>query len=211
MFDRIPIDLNKSTCHSGGARGSDSYFEDISNTYGAKTKAYSYKTKHHLSHNKVEISDSDYNEGVLEIKKSNKILKRFGIDKYMNLLARNWPQIKYSSEVFAIGSIIKPNEKDSKGYINNSSIDIVSGGTGYATTMAILNKKELYVFDQNIDKWFKWSYISNKFIPTQDVYISKLNFTGIGTRDINDCGIRAIIKLLQNTETKFNSLPLNLI
>ena len=108
-------------------------------------------TKSHQSDNKVEISDTDYNEGILEIRKANRILNRYGIEKYMNLLARNWAQVKYSEEVFAVGSIIKSGEKDSKGYKNMSSYDIVSGGTGYATTMTILHSKPLYVFEQSHD------------------------------------------------------------
>ncbi len=34
---------------------------------------------------------------------------------------------------------------------NKSSYDIVSGGTGYATTMTILHSKPLYVFEQSHD------------------------------------------------------------
>ena len=36
------VDLTNITCHSGGAEGSDSYWESIGVKYGVKTKAYSY-------------------------------------------------------------------------------------------------------------------------------------------------------------------------
>lgn len=104
--------MNNITCHSGGASGSDTYFSEIGKEFGVITKAYSYKTKYHTSDDKVEISDEDYEEGVLKVKEANsKILKRSGIDKYMNLLARNWSQVKYSNEIFAIGTIIHPGTK----------------------------------------------------------------------------------------------------
>ena len=125
------IDLNNITCHSGGADGSDSYWESIGAKYGVKTKAYSYKTSYHKSLNKIEISDSDYQEGVHEINKANKHMDRFGINKYMNLLARNWPQVKYSSQIFAIGTIVDPGKKTPKGYYSKSKIQTVDGGTGY--------------------------------------------------------------------------------
>ena len=45
----------------------------------------------------------------------------------MNLLARNWAQVKYSDEVFAIGTIVKSGSKNEKGYYNKSKFDVVDG------------------------------------------------------------------------------------
>lgn len=72
FFNDIKLDYNNIICHSGGAIGSDTYFETIGAEYGVKTRAYSYKTEYHKSSNKVEISDSDYKEGIIEINKANK-------------------------------------------------------------------------------------------------------------------------------------------
>lgn len=197
------VDLKKITCHSGGAIGSDTVWEQEGSLFGVDTKAYSYKTKKHKSPNKVEISDADYNEGVLEINKANKILSRFGINRFMNLLARNWAQVKYSDEVFAIGYIIEPGKKGQKGYYNKSKQQTVDGGTGYAVQMAINNNKTVFVFDQSKDSWFRWSYTTESFIIYEKkLRISKNNFAGIGTRDIKDNGIEAIrniyIKTFEN-------------
>lgn len=161
-------------------------------------------TKSHQSDNKVEISDTDYNEGILEIRKANRILNRYGIEKYMNLLARNWAQVKYSEEVFAVGSIIKSGEKDSKGYKNMSSYDIVSGGTGYCITMSILHNKPVYIFDQFKDKWFRWSYIINTFVECKEnPKITTQTFAGVGTREIQDNGIKAIKSLIDSSISDF--------
>jgi len=188
------LDLTNITCHSGGATGADFFFfETIGENYGVKTKAYSYKTKYHTTENKVEISDTDYEEGVKEITKANRVLSRYGIHKFMNLLARNWSQVKYSDEVFAIGTIVEPGKKGSKGFYNKSEFQVVDGGTGYAVQMAINNGKFIYVFDQDKDKWFRWSYTSLKFIEvTKPLKISYENFAGIGTREIKPNGIKAI-------------------
>jgi hypothetical protein len=59
-------------CHSGGAIGADTVFEKVGAEYGVKTNAYSYKTKKHNSPNKLEISDEDYAEGVVQINKANR-------------------------------------------------------------------------------------------------------------------------------------------
>lgn len=193
IFGNTPIRLDRLVCHSGGAAGADTYWETIGDNYGVKTKAYSYKTKYHTTENKVEISDTDYEEGVKEITKANRVLNRYGIHKFMNLLARNWSQVKYSDEVFAIGTIVEPGKKGSKGFYNKSEFQVVDGGTGYAVQMAINNGKFVYVFDQDKDKWFRWSYTSLKFIEvTKPLKISYENFAGIGTREIKPNGIKAI-------------------
>lgn len=200
IFDRIELDLNNIICHSGGAQGSDTYWADIGREYGVKTNAYSYKTKYHDSPDKVEISDEDYNEGISQVNKANKILGRFGIHKYMNLLARNWAQIKYSDEVFAIGVIVDPDKRGSKGYYNKSKYQVVDGGTGYAVQMGINKSRKVFVFDQDKDKWFRWSYSSLTFIELGETPdIKSQNFAGIGTREIKQNGIQAIREVYKKT------------
>ena len=200
IFDHKNLELSRLVCHSGGAIGSDSYFETLGQVHGVKTRAYSYKTPGHLSLNKVEISETDYKEGVQQIHKANKLLRRWGIEKYMNLLARNWAQVKYSGEVFAIGTIIDAGKKGPKGYYNKSEFQVVDGGTGYACMCAINNSRPLWVFDQVKDKWFRWSYTALKFIEVkEEPKISFENFAGIGTREIKANGIKAIEDLYIRT------------
>lgn len=200
LFEPDMIDLSNITCHSGGAQGSDTYWENIGETFGVKTKAYSYKTSYHVSKNKVEISDSDFEEGVDQINKANKVLGRFGIQKYMNLLARNWSQVKYSHQIFAIGYIVDPGKKSPKGYYSKSKVQTVDGGTGYAVQMGINNKKDIYVFDQIKLKWFRWSYTTMSYIKMNDTpKITTQDFAGIGTREITQNGIDAIKNVYMKT------------
>lgn len=203
IFDKNPIDLTNIVCHSGGAEGSDTYWENIGEEFGVKTKAYSYKTPKHISNNKVEISEDDYKEGIIEVNKANKFLNRYGIHKYMNLLARNWAQVKYSKQIFAVGAIIKPGNKNNRGYYNKGKYDIVDGGTGYAVRMGINNGREVYVFDQVKEKWFRWSYSSLRFVDIGKVpSITEQDFAGIGTREILPNGIKAIRDVYELTFNK---------
>ena len=64
LFNSKPLKLDNLTCHSGGAIGADTLWEEIGEEFGVKTRAYSYKTKSHTTPNKVEMSDDDYNEYV---------------------------------------------------------------------------------------------------------------------------------------------------
>ena len=194
------IDLKSITCHSGGAIGSDQEFENVGKEFCVKTRAYSYRTKYHTSPNKIEISDEDFREGVNEINKANKHIGRFGIQKYMNLLARNWAQVKYSTQIFAVGVIVESGGKTPEGYYSKSKIQTVSGGTGYSVMMGILHTKDIFVFDQIKDKWFRWSYPANSFIELKETpKIKTQNFAGIGTRKLNDCGRKAIRELYEKT------------
>jgi hypothetical protein len=203
IFEKPKLDLTKITCHSGGAKGSDTYWETIGSTFSVKTKAYSYKTNYHNSENKVEISESDYQEGISQIKRANHWLNRYGIEKYMNLLARNWAQVKYSKQVFAIGTIVDPGKKSPRGYYSRSKYQSVDGGTGYAVMCGINNNRDIWVFDQIKLKWFNWSYTSMKFIETEITpQIEVQDFAGIGTREILPNGIAAIESVYQKTFTK---------
>lgn len=200
IFDKKPVDLTNVICHSGGAEGSDTAWEKIGEKFSVKTKAYSYKTPKHKSPNKVEISDEDYKEGEVEVNKANKWLNRYGIHKYMNLLARNWAQVKYSEQIFAIGTIIKTGDKNKRGYYNKGKYDVVDGGTGYAVMMGINNNKEVFVFDQVRDKWFRWSYSTFSFLEINECpKITTQNFAGIGTRELEPNGIQAIREVYELT------------
>jgi hypothetical protein len=199
LFNLSEYNSEKYTCHSGGAIGSDTEFEINCGLFSIECRAYSYKTKSHTSPNKVEISEEDFTDGITEVRRANKILNRWGIERYMNLLARNWAQVKYSVQIFAVGEIIEPGSKDKKGYKNNSKSQIVSGGTGYAVAMGIINGREIFVFDQIKSKWFKWSFNQERFVECNKPTITNPNFAGIGTREINEVGKQEIKDLFERS------------
>jgi len=199
IFDIPKLDLEKIICHTGGAPGSDTYWEEIGEEFGVKIRAYSYKTPSHVSENKVEVSESDYQEGIVQVNKANHWMNRFGINKYMNLLARNWCQVKYSKQIIAIGTIVSPGEKGARGYYCRSKYQSVDGGTGYAVQMAIDNEKTVWVYDQIKEKWFRWSHTSMSFVETDCPKIMTQNFAGIGTREITPNGIKAIREVYTKT------------
>lgn len=203
IFDDIPVDLTKMVCHTGGADGSDAVFAEACLKHAVVVRAYSYKTAFHNSINKVEISDEEYIEGINQVNKANRYLGRFGISKYMNLLARNWSQVKYSTQIFAIGYITDPGKKSIDGYYSKAKYQSIAGGTGYAVQMAINNNKEVFVYDLLNLSWYRWSYSSMSFIKIdEDLKICSENFAGIGTREITIDGVKAIYNLLDNTFKK---------
>lgn len=176
-------------CHSGGAEGADSYFEFFSKQYRVAVVAYSYKTRFHRSENKYELNETEFKEGVDCVYKANEVLKRSRINPYLKLLARNWFQVKYAQEVFAISTLKKQNDQFA-----------VKGGTAWAVQMAIDAHKRIFVFDQDRIQWFYYDYALADFSELKtEPKITAQDFTGIGTRNINFFGMAAVEQLFRNT------------
>ena len=69
----------------------------------------------------------------------------------------------------------------------------VKGGTGWGAEFAKLCNKPLFVFDQERDRWFRWS--GDEWMPiwtNEPPVIAHPHFTGTGTRHLSDNGKRAI-------------------
>lgn len=179
---------------SGGALGCDSLFEIEEEKYGVKTVAYSFYGHNIKSKNRWVLTTEQLDEGFEHVKIANKSLNRnvTTISTYVKkLLSRNWYQVKNSDCIFAIGMLKNENE--------------VAGGTGWAVSMSIDNKKPIYLFEQNKNSWFEYSYINNKFEKID--YIPKLTekFAGIGTRDLNENGKKAIVELYKKNFEKIQN------
>ena len=122
-------------CHTGGAAGSDLIFEVESLKKGFNVKSYSFKGHNTKSNNRVVLSEEELKEGFEHIKKTNKRLNRNILNAApytKNLIARDWFQVKNADAIFAIGNIETPST--------------VAGGTGYACSCAVDNKKKTDLF-----------------------------------------------------------------
>lgn len=179
----------KYVCNTGGAIGSDLVFEQECLRKGIKVIAWSFEGHNTNSKNRKILTREELEEGFEHIKIANKSLKRnfYNLKPYVkNLLSRNWFQVKNSDAIYAIGNIIKPNWHQ------------VDGGTGWACQEGIDNKKDVYVFEQNENWWFKYNYKNEIFEKHNDIPLLSKRFAGIGTREINENGIKAIKDLLNN-------------
>lgn len=179
--------MNKKICYSGGAKGSDTIFELESIKKGFKVVAFSFNNHNTKSKNRFILSEHQLKYGFKHIEKANKRLNRniYNTSKYVrNLISRDWFQVDLSDTIFAVGTL----ESESS----------VNGGTGYAVACAIDEKKPVYLFEQNDNQWYYYDYYTEIFEIYEDVPKLTNKFAGIGTRDINDNGLNAIIKLFKN-------------
>lgn len=185
--------MKHKICHSGGAEGSDLYFEHIALKYGCDVIHYSYKTPQHNSMYKYELSEQEFKEGLVMVERVAEQLKRFKYKAHAKYLARNYFQVKNSNQVFAVSQVLIDE---------TGALCRVKGGTGWAIQMGINIGKEIFVFDQNVLKWFLWDYSKSKFTETIDPIIEHPSFAGIGTRKLNMFGMQAIDELFQRSFKK---------
>lgn len=178
-------DIKEKICNTGGAHGADTIFENECIKHNIKVISWSFKEHNIKSLNRRILSKEELDEGFENVKKANETLKRniYGMNIYIrNLLSRNWFQVKYSNAIYAISAI-------------QNNMKIVHGGTGWACQQAIDNNKEIYVFDQFKNNWYKYNYTNEIFEVYKDKPILLDAFAGIGTREINENGIKAIKEL----------------
>ncbi len=175
------------TCHSGGANGSDIFWENEGNKYGVKTVAYSFYNHRQESKTPKILTVDELNEGFEHVMIASKSIKRNPKQQYQyvkNLLSRNWYQVKNSEAIFAVGKLL--------------NIKTVSGGTGWAVQMAIDNNKPVFVFDQELNYWLMYVYEVMEFKQLYNSPILTENFAGIGTRELNENGKNAIEEIYRS-------------
>lgn len=178
--------LSSYTLYSGGAEGSDTMWDLIGRAYGLKTAIHYY-------HNRITpigntpITEEQYWRAV---NKAQKTLMRFGYDKYLSLLARNWMQVESSTAVFAIAD----------GFIKGEEVV-----NGWAVQMAIDAGKPCFVFIQQSDKWI----IMNKWRNLDSVPFLHKKFAG--TRNLKPNGIKAIIDIYDKATEELTLFNFNKI
>ena len=175
------------TNHSGGAVGSDFEWGRQGAKYGVVSRHYWHGRR--TPYGNVEILETDFEEGFRHVLQANCRLRRRP-ERYMNLLARDWCQVKYSEAVFAIGHLHR---------------GIAEGGTGWAVQMAIDESKPVWFFDQEWEAWL--TYENGEWVGC-DVPILTRNFAGIGSRKINEIGVKAIGEVYRKTFQYFPSKKL---
>ena len=174
-----------STCLSGGARGADHEWGLAASKHGHAVVHFAFEghrskcprsTLHELSQAELDIADSRLVQANKTLKRRWPVANRF----VANLLRRNYYQIAETDSVYAISTFQKR---------------MVAGGTAWAVQLYLDRfdeAKELpcYVYDQQIETWTQWD--GSGFLVIDAPPTPSGIWTGIGTRDLNSAGKRAI-------------------
>lgn len=184
-------------CNTGGAVGADQAWERICNHYGWEVWIFSFLT--HALYKNIKgkiltLSERElipYDEHIYE---ANKTLKRSYPTRHRyvnNLLRRNWAIVQHVNQVLAVGVL-------------NKERTMVQGGTGWGVQMGINRGVQVFVFDQEIGQWFAWVETLGRFEPGFEGQSPPMadHFAGIGTRQINRAGIRAIREICGRNHNK---------
>lgn len=175
--------------HSGGAVGADSYWGEAGARFGVESRHYWHGKR--TPNGNTEVTPDQFAEGREMVLRANRRLNR-APEKYMDLLARNWMQVKNADAVFAVGRFSDVPVRVAGGQFGYRQVD---GGTGWAAQMAIDSGKPLYLFDQVSCKWYRFrspDRSRNGWEELKEAPALTQNFAGIGTRKLTEDGQLAI-------------------
>lgn len=192
--------VNSFINYSGGALGADTYWQEVGNKHGVKTVNYTTNNYDSLSNEEKQQIENQYQE-------VTNFLGRNSLDKNSyagKLVRRDMMQANSGDSIFGVTELIAPDIKGRKGYKNRKKHIIPEGGTAYAIARGILSGKPTYVYNQSDEYglskgWYKWE--NGDFVQVEEPTLTN-NFTGIGTREINEDGKKAIESVYNKT---FNS------
>jgi len=179
----------RATLFSGGAHGSEEAFGAAAEAHGLDEVTFSF-----AGHKPVR------QRGLRELSPEDLALRDVSVQYVTRLMGRSYPsypdeasirsllqticwQVASGQEVFVVGEIL-PDAT-------------VRGGTGWGAEFAKLCNKPLFVFDQQRLGWFRWE--QTRWTPVKAPGISKIRFTGTGTRSLTEAGAQAISQLFQRS------------
>lgn len=191
--------------YSGGAKGSDLYWEVCGKKYGFNFHTHIVNNDYDKKHSSLkEVIESIYVQVCNKIKRPVLDANTYG----GKLVRRDILQGQVGSSIYAIvEKIVKPNEFDSRGFKNKSNMSVPSGGSAYACITGVLLNKPVFVFSQETCKWYRYSEKHSDFIEidSDKVEILHESYTGIGTRNIDSNGKRAIEELYIKLNNKLTT------
>jgi hypothetical protein len=171
---------------SGGALGAEEAFGACAESFGVEEVNFSFEG--HKPARTRGLRVLNYEElaaGAVSLAYVSRLMNRRYPDTptFRKILQSIWYQINHGQEIYVIGAI-QPDQT-------------VRGGTGWGAEFAKICNKPLFVFDQDRNAWFRWT--GEKWEPDADPVIAHPDFTGTGTRFLNENGKRAIEALYQRS------------
>ncbi len=177
---------DRFTLHSGGARGAEAAFGEMAERYGVREVTFSFEghTSRVRSRGLRLLSDSELRIGDVSLRYVSHRLGRVFPQhpSVRSVIQSIWHQVKPCQQVFVIGQI-QPD-------------GTVRGGTGWGAELARLWKKEVSVFDQTKDQWFRWD--GERWTPVSPTITSPY-FVGTGTSRLEPNGQKAIEMLFERS------------
>jgi hypothetical protein len=173
------------TLYSGGAKGTESYFGALAEKSGMEEVNFTFPG--HLQERERgsrQLTERELAMGDVSLLYVSRRLNRSYRQESLirTVLQSIWHQVSWSEQVFVVGEI----QDDST----------VVGGTGWAVELSRMWRKNLWVYDQKQEAWFRW--IGEQWAPGVPV-IEAGRFCGTGTRQLTPAGEKAIDDLFERS------------
>ncbi len=180
------IPPHRCTLYSGGAAGTEATFGEIAARWGMREIAFTFEG--HLqqrTEGRHELSPRELEMGDVSLSYVSKRLNRSYNDRgglIRGVLQTLWHMVSRAQQVFVVGSI--------------QADGTVRGGTGWSVELARMWSRELWVFDQTKERWFRWR--DEGWVP-ESPRITAAHLCGTGTRQINEAGRAAVEALFASS------------
>ncbi|NDV20796.1 hypothetical protein GO013_15405 [Pseudodesulfovibrio sp. JC047] len=170
------------TLFSGGAQGAENQFGKLAEYYGLAEVNYTFEGhKIERTRGVRVLTDEELTQKDVSLTYVAKLLNRkfTNAEKMRKVLQTIMHQVESSHQIFVVGTI--------------QDDGTVKGGTGWGAEFAKICNKELFVFGQIKNAWFKWE--KGEWIEVKAPVITDNHFTGTGTRFLEPNGKKALEEL----------------
>ena len=171
------------TLHSGGAPGAEALFGENAERWGVQEVNFSFEGHTTIRERGLKLlNGKELMTGDVSLAYVGKLMNREYRDTpfFRNVLRSIWHQVNDGQQIFVVGTI--------------NDDGTVKGGTGWGAEFAKLCNKPLYVFEQSVGAWMHWRDSAFHRCETPPS-ITEKDFTGTGTRQLEDNGKQAITEL----------------
>jgi hypothetical protein len=176
------------TLYSGAANGAEAAFGDAAERHGVEEVNFTFEGHKDSRTRGIRVlTHAELQQGDVSLSYVGRLMNRSFTDTplFRKILQSIWHQINNGQEVYVVGHILQDGT--------------VKGGTGWGAEFAKLCNKPLFVFDQEADKWFRWTGESWAQEGTPKITHTKI--AGTGTRVLKPNGTKAINDLFDKSFT----------
>ena len=170
---------------SGGAAGAEAEFGACAERHSVEEVNFTFEGHQEVRRRGLRaLNHEELQAGDVSLEYVSRLMNRRYAEGPLirKVLQSLWYQVNSGQEIYVVGTILADNT--------------VRGGTGWGAEFAKLCNKPLHVFDQDKDRWFKWTGTEWQPLAAQDgPVISHPHFTGTGTRNLQANSRQAIEQL----------------
>jgi hypothetical protein len=171
---------------SGAANGAEAAFGAAAEKYGIDEVNFTFEGHNDARKRGLRVlNHEELRHGDVSLAYVSRLMKRQYQDTplFRKVLQSIWHQVNSGQEIYVVGKLLEDGT--------------VKGGTGWGAEFAKLCNKPLFVFDQDLSRWHRWT--GDSWEIHKEPSITHPHFTGTGTRFLEDNGRRTINDLFDRS------------